>query len=376
MATDGYVSHQQQKWETYLAEHQIEKIFRDMTSDIITKQPQDSIQHMIEWLHKFREAKTKPKKSDKKGKKKKGRQRVVESSDSDSDGSSEDDRPFVAVKQSKTRRGTIAAPRLSLTKNWTPPSVPKEAHEESFLGRQLMTIFFMKSCTRKELHVLVGAMSSQTYEDGATIIKQGERGDAFYVVEDGEVVCMKDDEKVMSIPCPSTEDPSVERRYFGELALLYDAPRAASVKAVGRTKLWALDRTTFKSILQQSDDIKMMLYSKFVQSIHLFRDLKLSQVNALCASLQAQDFDDGDTIFKQGDDGDAFYIVESGEAACLKDGVVVSIVHEGDYFGELALVRNEPRQATVRAEGKLSVLKIGSRQFKRLIGVLEFDKVY
>jgi cAMP-dependent protein kinase regulator len=187
---------------------------------------------------------------------------------------------------------------------------------------------------------------------------------------------MKDEETVLTIPCPSTEDPSVERRYFGELALLYDAPRAASVKAVGRVKLWALDRTTFKSILQQSDDIKMMLYSKFVQSIHLFRDLKLSQVNALCASLQAQDFDDGDTIFKQGDDGDAFYIVESGEAACLKDGVVVSIVHEGDYFGELALVRREPRAATVRAKGKLSVLKIGARAFKRLIGVLEFDKVY
>ena len=376
MATDGYVSHQQQKWETYLAEHQVEKIFRDLTSDLITRQPQDSIQHMIEWLHKFREAKTKPKKKDSNKKKKKGRQRVVESSDSSDASSSEDDRPFVAVKQSKTRRGTIAAPRLSLTKNWAPPSVPKEAHEESFLGRQLMTIFFMKSCTRKELHVLVGAMSSQTYEDGATIIKQGERGDAFYVVEDGQVDCLKGDEKVLTIPCPDKEDPSVERRYFGELALLYDAPRAASVKAVGRTKLWALDRTTFKSILQQSDDVKMMLYSKFVQSIHLFRDLKLSQVNALCASLVAQDFDDGDTVVKQGDDGDAFYIVESGEAACLKDGVVVSIVHEGDYFGELALFRNEPRQATVRAKGKLSVLKIGSRQFKRLIGVLEFDKVY
>ena len=63
--------------------------------------------------------------------------------------------------------------------------------------------------------MLVGAMSTQTYEDGATIIKQGERGDAFYVVEDGEVVCMKDEETVLTIPCPSTEDPSVERLFWG-----------------------------------------------------------------------------------------------------------------------------------------------------------------
>ena len=72
---------------------------------------------------------------------------------------------------------------------------------------------------------------------------------------------MKDEETVLTIPCPSTGGPVRGAALLRELALLYDAPRAASVKAVGRTKLWALDRTTFKSILQQSDDIKMMLYS-------------------------------------------------------------------------------------------------------------------
>ena len=113
MATDGYVSHQQQKWETYLAEHQIEKIFRDMTSDIITKQPQDSIQHMIEWLHKFREAKTKPKKNDKKEEEEgpPARRRVVGLRL----------RRFLGGRPALRRRqavedatGTIAAPRLSL----------------------------------------------------------------------------------------------------------------------------------------------------------------------------------------------------------------------------------------------------------------------
>ena len=287
MATDGYVSHQQQKWETALAEHQIEKIFRDLTSDIITKQPQDSIQHMIEWLHKFREAKTKPKKSDKKGKKKKGRQRVVESS--------------LRLRRFPRRTTGPSSPSSSRRRDGARSPAPFIADEEldAAVGPEggARRIVPRTPAHDHLLHEVVheeGApRAGRSYvdrdlEDGATIIKQGERGDAFYVVEDGEVACMKDEETVLTIPCPSPEDPSVERRYFGELALLYDAPRAASVKAVGRTKLWALDRTTFKSILQQSDDIKMMLYSNFVQSIHLFRELKLSQVNALCATLQAR----------------------------------------------------------------------------------------
>ena len=111
----------------------------------------------------------------------------------------------------------------------------------------------------------------------------------------------------------------------------------------------------------------MMLYSKFVQSIHLFRDLKLSQVNALCASLQAQDFDDGDTAIQAGRRQRDAFIVESGEGGVFKDGVVVSIVHEGDYFGELALVRNEPRQATVRAKGSFRCSR-SDRAFKRGLG--------
>ena len=375
MATDKYVSGQEQKWEAYLKHHQVEKIFRDLTSDLITLQPEDSVQHMISFLHEFRRARDEPKEA-KKGKKGRGSEASQQSSSDSSGSSSEDDVPFVAIKPTRTRRDTIAAPRLSILKNWAPPSITKTPDQERFLALNLMSIFFIKSMTRKEIGVLVGAMRSVTYESGAEIIKQGDRGDAFYIVEAGTVDCLKNNEKVLTIPCTSKEDPSVERRYFGELALLYDAPRAASVKAVGNVTTWALDRTTFKSILQQSEDVKQILYSKFVQSIHLFRDLKLMQVNALCNSLTGKDYEDGDVVVTQGDKGDAFYIVESGEARCFKDGLEVSVVREGDYFGELALQSDAPRQATVKVVGSLSVVKIGRSAFKRIIGNLEFDKVY
>jgi len=376
------------RWEAYLADHGIEKIFRDMTSELITAQPAAPVDFMIDYLrttHGGADAKG----SGSGGAQAKDAQYKDEGKDDDPPPDSEDEddegdyadfepiKPQLATK----KRMSIAAPKVTVAESWQPPVYEKSPETTKFLTKELSSIFFIKALTRKEIGVLVAAMKEITYEPGSDIIKQGEEGDMFYIVEDGICdITVEGVGKVMEIPCPSKEDPSVERRFFGELALLYDAPRAATVASRDEVKSWGLDRTTFKSILQETEDKKIMLYSKFIQSISIFKDLTMSQINTLCNSLTGMDYQSGDTIIKEGEVGHDFYIVETGVANCYKtvDGAEkhVFTVNAGDYFGELALVNDAPRQATVKAATPLSLVKIDRPTFKRMIGKLDIAKNY
>jgi hypothetical protein len=91
------------------------------------------------------------------------------------------------------------------------------------------------------------------------------------------------------------------------------------------------------------------------RDIHLLRDCAMLRPLALCtteelaASVRRVSFDAGAEIIRQGDPGDCFYIVETGGVEALVDDLPVRSLREGDSFGEIALLRDVPRTATVRA---------------------------
>ena len=110
--------------------------------------------------------------------------------------------------------------------------------------------------TENNMHIIIG--------EGEYIIRQGEVGDVFYIIEEGEAVAFgsKDHGKA-SIP----EMNYSKGNYFGELSLLRDQPRAANVKAKTDVKLLALDRNSFKRVLGPIDVIlkrNAEKYKKFV----------------------------------------------------------------------------------------------------------------
>merc|ERR1712196_377665 len=96
----------------------------------------------------------------------------------------------------------------------------------------------------------------------------------------------------------------------------------------------------------------------------------------LADSLRKESYADGAEVVVQGDPGDNFYIVEDGTAVCLKADnpgdpqKQVMELTSGQYFGELALLRDEPRAATVVAKTSLKVLSIDRKTFNRLLGPL------
>ncbi|KAH7445570.1 hypothetical protein KP509_01G015100 [Ceratopteris richardii] len=158
---------------------------------------------------------------------------------------------------------------------------------------------------------------------------------------------------------------------FGELALLYNAPRAATVKATSSCTLWAMDRTTFRTILLQTTSQKRQLYEKFLDDVPLLKTLDNYERAAIADVLEAEYFDEGHEIITEGQPGDKMYLLEEGEAEARTGGNVVKHYKHGDYFGELALLNNKPRAATVVAVTKCKCVSIDRKSFKRLFGKLD-----
>jgi cAMP-dependent protein kinase regulator len=161
---------------------------------------------------------------------------------------------------------------------------------------------------------------------------------------------------------------------FGELALMYGAPRAATVvSAESQCTLWALDRVTFRRILMESTFTRRRMYEGFLEEVPLLSSLTPYERSKIADALESQKFPPGHTIIKEGDPGDSFYLLESGEAVAYRDGNDAPVKHykKGDFFGELALLNDAPRAASVVSKTEVKVARLGKKAFSRLLGPVE-----
>lgn len=161
---------------------------------------------------------------------------------------------------------------------------------------------------------------------------------------------------------------------FGELALMYNAPRAATVvSAEGGCTLWALDRLTFRRILMESTFARRRLYESFLEEVPILSTITAYERSKIADALETQKFPAGELIIKEGDPGYSFYLLESGEADAYigEPGNKVKHYTKGDYFGELALLNDEPRAASVVAGTDVKVATLGKNAFQRLLGPVE-----
>jgi CRP-like cAMP-binding protein len=131
---------------------------------------------------------------------------------------------------------------------------------------------------------------------------------------------------------------------FGELALMYNAPRAATViSAEPGCTLWALDRVTFRRILMESTFARRRMYENFLEEVPLLSTLTPYERSKIADALKTQKFAPGDVIIKEGDPGHSFYLLESGEADAYKGDNKVLHYKKGDFFGEPPVSLPRPR---------------------------------
>jgi len=155
---------------------------------------------------------------------------------------------------------------------------------------------------------------------------------------------------------------------------MYNAPRAATVTSTeAKSTLWQLDRMTFRRILMDSAFQRRRMYEAFLEEVPLLSNLKPYERSKVADALDTVKFPAGSKIIAEGDAGDAFYILETGEAEAYKSGVDKPVKHykRGDFFGELALLDDKPRAASVVSKTDVKVAKLGRDGFQRLLGPVE-----
>lgn len=252
-------------------------------------------------------------------------------------------------------------------KDFTPPSYPKTKEQDRRIREKLLESFMFTSLDEDELSTVVLACVETPVKQGTEIITQGDNGDKLYIIDQGTVECFK---KAGTEPRKHLCDLNPGDA-FGELALLYNCPRAASVVAKSECLLWALDRETFNHIVKGSASKRISTYETFLREVEILKTMDVYELNKLTMVLKSTMFEDGQEIIKQGEQGDTFYLIITGNAVALKDNVEVMRYKRGDYFGELALLRNTPRAATVKAQGRCKVAYLDRKAFKRLLGPVE-----
>lgn len=225
----------------------------------------------------------------------------------------------------------------------------------------------------KEKRIVVDAMLEVNFKPGESVIKQGEDGDVLYVVDSGKLDCSRKfspeaDETFLKTYVPGES--------FGELALLYNAPRAATIVCKEASVCFSLDRACFNHIVKDSAMKKRERYEKFLAKVPVLESLDIYERAKICDCLQSQTYEAGDFVITEGDCGNTFFLLEEGQAQALKksssgEQKVVFEYKENDYFGELSLLRDEPRAASIKATTNVKVAWIDRLAFKRILGPLE-----
>jgi CRP-like cAMP-binding protein len=205
-----------------------------------------------------------------------------------------------------------------------------------------------------ELDQLSGSLRVVEKDDGEFVIRQKEEGgNEMYIIDDG----------VCDVVINGNTVAQLDRgRYFGEIALLRDAPRNASIKAQGKCRLLALTRNVFDQFIGPT------LRTVFIfEQVPLLAPLGFEDRLKLARAVKKRTFIRAN-IMVQGEPGDTMYIITKGEAAVtIKGQGEVARNKMGDWFGEAALMTDAARTATVTAVGTCECLELSRDTFDQYV---------
>lgn len=277
--------------------------------------------------------------------------------------------------------------------------------DEEKIKRALNKTGFLSGLEEVQLRTLLSRMKKVEIEADTDIIREGDLGDNFYVIESGVYEAWKTkcnlfrersraqstysinyenlDQMQQELECDPKDTDSKDSDHsadhlkvktysnegaFGELTLMYNSPRAATIRSKTKGVLWSIDRNTFRKTIVLSRIQQLEKFRECLGSIDLFNDLGEEQRNRISESMKLYTFYDDEYVLKHGENGNTFHIILHGEVEDLNaENKVIRTLGKGEYFGERALIKMEPRSFSVRCVKMAEIAAMHRKDFKRLV---------
>lgn len=273
----------------------------------------------------------------------------------------------------------------------------------------LAEVPLFRSLSKRDLRRVARLAHLRWYADGWTVTRIGTPGDAFYTILDGRARVQTADRHTRALESGA---------FFGELALLDEAPRTATVTSAGGLTVARLARADFARLLREEPaiglglarglaavvrdietaravestgrgrpdleraDVRQLGHAEaepkkdgaaakgrlaVIAGIPLFEALNKRHLRRVLRLAELKSYEDGETVVRAGVRGDAFYVILDGRAGAETPDGHARGLEPGDCFGELALLDDAPRSATVTARSELTTLRIGRTEFAKLL---------
>jgi len=270
------------------------------------------------------------------------------------------------------RRTSVSAESIAVdsTSDEPLPTYPKTDDQIRRIRASMAGNFNFRDLDEEQETGVLNAMREVHVDRNRVVIRQGDVGELFYVVEAGLLHCY-----IRPEPLPPTwltqsssamvlnpEDMFIQPGYhpefgkqvaeckpgtsFGDLALMYGHPRAATVLTIEPSTLWSLDRITYRTIILKAAHRRRTMYEQFLSSVTLLSSLDAQERSKIADALVSNVYLDGESVVRQGEIGDTFFFIEEGEAAVTKmqqddngevQEIAVGRLTKGDYFGGTSL---------------------------------------
>ncbi len=251
-----------------------------------------------------------------------------------------------------------------------PPAPPPRAPDP-----RLPRVPLFSDLGRDAFVALTEGMVLHRHTAGETVLREGETGTSLYVVASGRFAVSKRDPG----GAPALLAHLGEGEFFGEMALLSGAPRAATVTAEGPGEVLELPAEVLRAVAGRHPHVAASLRRFYRQRLlanamavsPIFRPFGREARKAIIERFRSREVAAGEVLIREGDRSDGLYVILDGlvDVTKRRDGeqVLAGQLREGDLFGEVSCLRKTPATATVTARRAGSVLRLPRAEFDALV---------